>query len=97
MLGVPTVIPVVSDQPFSGDRYVYIFDAPAYSLGWNQEDDEGTEFSPTLRLVYRRDFAQGQSLALGLQYDWRQQEPDRADTGRKKSGYSVDVSYDIGW
>ena len=66
-------------------------------LGWNQEDDEGTEFSPTLRLVYRRDFAQGQSLALGLQYDWRQQEPDRADTGRKKSGYSVDVSYDIGW
>ena len=40
MLGVPTVIPVVSDQPFSGDRYVYIFDAPAYSLGWNQEDLE---------------------------------------------------------
>ncbi len=40
MLGIPTVIPVVSDKPFIGDRYVYIFDGPAYSLGWSQDDLE---------------------------------------------------------
>ena len=66
-------------------------------LGWNQEDGTGTEFSPTLRLVYRRDFAHYQSLALGLQYDWQQHDPDRANADHQKSGYSVDVSYDIGW
>lgn len=67
------------------------------TLGWNQEDGEGTEFSPNVRLVYRRDFARYQSVALGFQYDWRDNDPDRADANHRKSGCSFDVSYDIGW
>ena len=69
----------------------------APTLGWNQEDGTGTEFSPNLRLVYRREFARYQSVALGLQYNWRQHEPDRADANDRKSGGSVDVLYNIGW
>ena len=66
-------------------------------FGWNQEDGEGTEFSPSLRLAYRRDFAHYQSLALGLQYDWRQHRPDRADVNHRRSGCSADISYEVGW
>ncbi|MBQ4313550.1 MAG: hypothetical protein IJC18_04995, partial [Clostridia bacterium] len=40
MLGVPTIVPIVSPTEFIANKYVYIFDVPDYSLGWNLEDLE---------------------------------------------------------
>jgi hypothetical protein len=39
MLGVPTVIPIVSPKPFWTDSFVYVQDLNKYSLGWNIEDN----------------------------------------------------------
>lgn len=38
LLGVPTVIPIVSPTPFIDNKYVYIQDAPNYSVGWRKSD-----------------------------------------------------------
>ena len=38
MLGVPTVIPIVSTKMFWTDIFVYVHETRDYSLGWNLED-----------------------------------------------------------
>ena len=38
VLGIPTVIPIVSNIPFNTDLYSYIFDVKDYSLGWDLKD-----------------------------------------------------------
>ncbi len=37
VLGVPTVIPIVSDQDFAANRFVYLKDTSGYSLAWTQD------------------------------------------------------------
>ena len=37
ILGVPTVIPIVSDNRFVADRFVYLKDTEGYSLAWTQD------------------------------------------------------------
>lgn len=37
-LGIPTVIPPLAPEPFAGNNYVYIFDVPDFSVGWNESD-----------------------------------------------------------
>ncbi len=37
VLGIPTVIPIVSDQRFVSNRFVYIKDVIGYSLAWTRE------------------------------------------------------------
>lgn len=36
-LGIPTVIPIVSDQRFVANRFVYLKDISGYSLAWTQD------------------------------------------------------------
>ncbi len=38
LLGVPTIIPIVSPVNFREDKFVYLFDIVGYSLGWNNSD-----------------------------------------------------------
>ncbi|MBR3178465.1 MAG: GNAT family N-acetyltransferase [Clostridia bacterium] len=38
LFGIPAVIPIVSEEPFDDDRYVYIQDVPNYSLGWTRSE-----------------------------------------------------------
>ncbi len=40
MMGIPTVIPIVSPTPFGRNQYVFMQDVPDYSVGWNEEDVE---------------------------------------------------------
>lgn len=40
MLGIPTLIPIVSPTPFWSDIFTYIYDINKYSLGWNIQDHE---------------------------------------------------------
>lgn len=37
VLGLPTVIPIVSDKRFVADRFVYLKDVTGYSLAWTQD------------------------------------------------------------
>lgn len=37
VLGVPTVIPIVSDRDFAANRFVYLKDTSGYSLAWTQD------------------------------------------------------------
>lgn len=38
MLGVPTVLPLVSPVSFNDNKFLYIYDTKDYSLGWNVND-----------------------------------------------------------
>jgi len=38
VMGVPTVVPIVSPTPFKDDKFVYIYDVVGYSLGWDAKD-----------------------------------------------------------
>lgn len=38
LLGIPTIIPMLSPKPFRDDKLVYLFDTTEYCLGWNSED-----------------------------------------------------------
>lgn len=38
VLGVPTIIPIVSPNAFKDDKFVYIYDIKGYSLGWDPND-----------------------------------------------------------
>lgn len=40
MMGIPTVIPIVSPSPFYKNQYVFLQDVPDYSVGWNSADVE---------------------------------------------------------
>ena len=40
LLGVPTIIPIVSNKPFWSDIFVPIQNINKYSLGWNIQDNE---------------------------------------------------------
>lgn len=37
-LGIPTVIPLVSNNIFYTNKYVFLYDSSEYSLGWRKED-----------------------------------------------------------
>ncbi len=37
VLGIPTVIPIVSDRNFTANRFVYLKDTSGYSLAWTQD------------------------------------------------------------
>ena len=38
VLGVPTIIPIVSPTSFRDDKFVYVYDIGGYSLGWDAKD-----------------------------------------------------------
>lgn len=38
MLGIPTVVPIVSPEKFRSDSYIFLFDIRGYSLGGAEED-----------------------------------------------------------
>ena len=38
LLGIPTVLPIVSSKPFNDNKFLYIFDTIDYCLGFKQQD-----------------------------------------------------------
>ncbi|MCH5324690.1 MAG: hypothetical protein J1E39_05690 [Eubacterium sp.] len=38
VLGIPTIVPIVSPTAFNDDKFVYIYDIQGYSLGWDPND-----------------------------------------------------------
>ncbi len=42
ILGIPTVVPIVSPSPFRDDKFVYVHDVLGYSLGWDRENIKDT-------------------------------------------------------
>lgn len=40
LLGIPTLVPLVSGEPFREDSFYYLFNTTGYSLGWNAFDAE---------------------------------------------------------
>lgn len=38
LLGIPTIIPIISTTPFRSDKLVYLFNIKDYCLGWSSED-----------------------------------------------------------
>lgn len=38
VMGIPTIIPIVSSTAFRDDKFVYIYDIVGYSLGWDAKD-----------------------------------------------------------
>jgi glycosyltransferase involved in cell wall biosynthesis len=65
MLGVPTVIPIVSPKPFWTDSFVYVQDLNKYSLGWNIEDDSNMGCITHSFHEVVEDIRNGKKLALG--------------------------------
>lgn len=66
MLGIPTIIPLVSSVPFRDNKFVYLYDTVDYSLGSNRDDfGEIGSKTHTAEAVLSDIYLKGQKAVIG--------------------------------
>lgn len=66
LLGLPTVLPIVSSSRFRDDKFLYIYETTNYCLGFSEKDFLNTEYArKSIKVIIEDIYFKGQKKEIG--------------------------------